>query len=150
MDRLWLYLLLTLAAGFAVASQAGINATLRQHLGHPIWAGLVSFAVGTLAIAAVTLLLRPAWPAWAAAAAAAPWWAWTGGLLGAFFVVTALVVAPRLGAATLVAVVVAGQIAASLILDHYGAIGFPQHSVNPMRLLGAALLVSGVVLVRAY
>jgi transporter family-2 protein len=58
------------------------------------------------------------------------------------------VLAPRLGAATLVAALVAGQMVASLLIDHYGWVGFAVHPVNPVRILGAALVVGGVVLVQ--
>jgi bacterial/archaeal transporter family-2 protein len=55
---------------------------------------------------------------------------------------------PRLGAATVLALIVVGQMIGSLAFDHFGAFGIPQHSANPLRLAGAALLVLGVALVR--
>jgi len=58
------------------------------------------------------------------------------------------VLAPRLGAATLVAAVVAGQMIASLLLDQYGLLGFPTHPMNGLRVLGAALVIVGVILVQ--
>jgi transporter family-2 protein len=71
-----------------------------------------------------------------------------GGLLGAVYVLTTIILAPKLGAATLIAAVVAGQMMASLILDQYGLVGFPVHPVSALRLLGAALVIAGVVLVQ--
>jgi bacterial/archaeal transporter family-2 protein len=63
-------------------------------------------------------------------------------------VLAAVVLAPKLGAGTLVAAVVAGQMITSLLLDHYGLIGFPIHSLSPLRLMGAALVIAGVVLIQ--
>ena len=76
------------------------------------------------------------------------WWHWSGGLLGAAYIVGTIVLAPRLGAATLIAALVAGQMIASLLVDHYGWVGFAEHPISPLRLAGAVLIVAGVVLVR--
>ena len=78
----------------------------------------------------------------------APYWHWTGGLLGATFVTSAVVLAPRLGAATLVAAVVAGQMVGSLLLDHYGVVGYPQHSLSIERVTGGMLVMTGVALIQ--
>jgi transporter family-2 protein len=140
-------LLLALAAGALLPVQAGINAQLRSVLGSPLAAALVSFLVGTAGLALVALVLRvpvPLRAAWAASA----WWEWVGGLVGAAYVLTTIILAPKLGAATLIAAVVAGQMMASLALDQYGLVGFPVHPVSAVRLLGAGLVIAGVVLVQ--
>jgi bacterial/archaeal transporter family-2 protein len=58
------------------------------------------------------------------------------------------VLAPRLGAATFVAALVAGQMIMSLVIDQFGWVGFAEHAISPLRLLGAALVVGGVILVQ--
>jgi transporter family-2 protein len=73
---------------------------------------------------------------------------WSGGIIGALYVLAAVVLAPRLGAGTLVAAVVAGQMITSLVLDHYGLIGFPVHPLSAVRFIGAALIIMGVVLIQ--
>jgi transporter family-2 protein len=73
----------------------------------------------------------------------APWWAWTGGLLGVVFVLVSLGLVNRLGAAFLFALVVVGQMLASLVIDHYGLLGVTEHPITPIRLLGVALLLGG-------
>jgi bacterial/archaeal transporter family-2 protein len=60
------------------------------------------------------------------------------GLLGAAYIAVTVVLAPRLGAAALIAALVAGQMMASLIVDHFGWVGFAQHAVTPLRLAGGA------------
>jgi len=79
-----------------------------------------------------------------------PWWVWLGGLMGGFYVVAAAVTAPHLGAATLIALVMAGQSLASLLVDHFGWVGFDQHQLSAGRLGGMALVAAGVVLVRIF
>jgi bacterial/archaeal transporter family-2 protein len=78
----------------------------------------------------------------------APWWVWVGGLLGAFYVLGSVVAAPKLGAATLVAVILAGQAVASLLVDHFGWVGFEENPVTLGRLAGIAFVAVGVALVR--
>jgi transporter family-2 protein len=142
-----LFLLLAVLAGAMLPVQTGVNVQLRGLLGQPLAAALVSFLVGTLGLAAVVALLRvpvPVGAAWGRSA----WWHWSGGLLGAAYIAVTVVLAPRLGAAALIAALVAGQMMASLIVDHFGWVGFAQHAVTPLRLAGAALIVVGVILVR--
>jgi transporter family-2 protein len=139
--------LVALAAGAGLPVQAGINAVMGRYAGRPEWAALVNFAVGLVALAAWLLALRLAPPP-ATALARAPWWAWTGGFLGAFYVSAVVLLTPRLGVATTLALGVAGQMVAALALDHVGALGLELRPVSPGRILGVALLVAGVVLVR--
>jgi transporter family-2 protein len=141
------FLVLALAAGVLLPVQAGLNAQLRSALGSPIAAAFISFLVGTAALAAVALVFRVTFPfsrAWAVTHPVQ----WSGGIIGALYVFAAVVLAPKLGAGTLVAAVVAGQMITSLLLDHYGLIGFPVHSLSPVRLIGAALIIAGVVLIQ--
>jgi len=142
-----LLLLLALAAGVLLPVQAGVNAQLRSVVGSPLTAALVSFLVGTAGLGTAAVIFR-APMALRAAWAVSPWWLWVGGLIGALYVVATIVLAPRLGAATLVAAVVAGQMIASLLLDQYGLLGFPTHPMNGLRVLGAALVIVGVILVQ--
>ena len=142
-----LLLLLALAAGVLLPVQAGVNAQLRSVVGSPLTAALVSVLVGTAGLGTAAVILR-APTALRAAWAVSPWWFWIGGLIGALYVVATIVLAPRLGAATLVAAVVAGQMIASLLLDQYGLLGFPTHPMSGPRVLGAALVIVGVILVQ--
>ena len=146
---IWVYVVFALAAGAMLPFQAGINAELSGWLGSPVRAALVSFLVGTLALLALTLVAFRGWPG-AAKLADAPWWVWLGGFLGAFYVAGSIVVAPKLGAVTLLAMVLAGQALASLVVDHFGWVGFDERPLTPGRLAGIALLAVGVALVRIF
>jgi bacterial/archaeal transporter family-2 protein len=140
-------LLIAIFIGALLPVQTGINAQLRTFLGHPITTALVSFGVGAIGLLAAVLSLGipvPLATAWSQSA----WWQWTGGLLGAIYIAGAVVLAPRLGAGTLIAAVVGGQMIASLVLDHFGLVGFPEHPISGARLLGATLVILGVALIQ--
>jgi transporter family-2 protein len=144
-----LYLLFAFAAGAVLPFQAGINAQLAHWLHSPIRAAFAGFVVGTIALFVLSVLVWRPLPS-GTRLANTPWWVWIGGLLGAFYVTGSIVTAPRLGAATLIALVVAGQSLASLLVDQYGWVGFHEHHVNAGRAAGMALVVAGVALVRIF
>jgi len=145
----WIFVLFALVAGAAMPLQAGINLRLKTALGDPTWAATVSFAVGTLLLFAYALVSRTPTPTMGMAATA-PWWAWTGGLFGAFIVFSLIILAANLSAATMMAWILAGQFLAALILDHFGLLGFEVHQITWPRVLGVALLIAGALLVNKY
>jgi transporter family-2 protein len=144
----WPYYLFAVVAGAMLPFQFGINSVLARYVDGAARASLVSFTVGTLSLLLAVLLFYRGAPS-SEKLAGAPWWVWIGGILGAFYVLGSVVTAPKLGAATLVALILAGQAVASLTVDHFGLVGFDENPVTPGRLLGIALVAAGVVLVRA-
>ena len=80
----------------------------------------------------------------------APWWLWTGGIFGANYVLVALILAPRLGAATLIGLTVTGQMISSVVLDHFGLVGYPLHPITAGRLVGSVLLLLGTTLIQRF
>ena len=141
-----LAIFLVICGGGMLALQAPTNAMLARAGGSPVLAALISFAVGTIALFLVWLVSanRPN----SAQFVALPWYAWLGGLYGAFFVAVAAYGAPRIGLAPLITISIAGQIAMALWLDQIGALGLPREPINPGRIFGALLVVAGVILVR--
>jgi bacterial/archaeal transporter family-2 protein len=138
--------LLGLAAGLGLTIQVGMNVQLRRVLQGSWSAALVSFLVGTLAIIGVLCAIRTPIPA-RETLAAVPHWAWFGGLFGAFYVGISTIVAAELGATSLLALGLAGQLATALVVDHFGWLGLPENPITGMRLLGVALLGAGVWLI---
>src|SRR5690348_12594311 len=122
--HLLVYVLLAAAAGALVPVQTGANAELARRLGHPVLAALVNFTVGAVALAAATLAVtRPAGAV--SRALGAPWWAWIGGLLGATFVVVAVVVIRHVGATAQLAAMLAGWMIGALLVDRLGLLNLP-------------------------
>ena len=75
---------------------------------------------------------------------------WTGGLLGSFYVFASVILTPRLGAATTVALILTGQVLASIGIDHFGLLRVTSQEATPLRLLGAGLIVAGVLFVQRF
>jgi len=139
-------IILVLAGGALISLQAPTNAMLSMAGGSPVLAALISFAVGTLALL-VTWLATAKRPG-ADAFAGLPWYAWLGGVYGAFYVAVAAYAAPRIGLASLVTIGIAGQILSAIWLDHFGVLGLAREPISLVRAVGAMLVVIGVVLVR--
>ncbi|MEE4112727.1 MAG: DMT family transporter, partial [Desulfobacteraceae bacterium] len=137
------YVILAIVAGFCLPTQAGINSRLNIWTQSPVLAAAISFAVGTAALIVYALILRIPLPS-ISGVKHYPWWIWSGGFLGAFLVAATVVLAPRLGAASMIALIVSGQMLASVVLDHYGLIGYTVHPLNMWRACGVLLLVGGV------
>jgi bacterial/archaeal transporter family-2 protein len=147
------FLVAACLAGMLSSMQPGMNARLGQVAGSPLWGGLVNFVIGCALIALVVVVLRFAagdamgsLPT-TSKMAAAPWWAWLGGLLGATYVCTAIFVVPKVGGVNYFMCVVVGQIIGHAIIDRYGLLGLPAHSLTPVRVVGIVLVVGGMLLV---
>ena len=140
-------ILLAVAAGVSIVVQQVLNSNLRMALSSAAWSGFVSYLVGVVCMALLALALRAPLPA-VGVAARIPWWAWSGGLFGAIFIGLAILLVPHLGAATFIALLVTGQMLASVAFDHFGWLGLAQRPADVLRLVGVALLIGGVVLIR--
>jgi transporter family-2 protein len=142
------FALLAAAAGGCIALQAAANSRFRTNLGdQPLYAAFFSIC-GTIVVAAVAMLvLRPTPPSMDDLRRT-EWWNWVGGPLGALIVLAGAALTARLGAAAFIALVVGGQLLCSLVLDHFALMGLKEQPVTPGRLLGAALVVAGVVCVK--
>ncbi|HEY1186695.1 MAG TPA: DMT family transporter [Gemmata sp.] len=142
------FALLAMGAGACIALQASANGNFRKNLGdNPLAAMYLSICGTILTATFAVLLLRPTIPS-LAAVRGTPWWNWIGGPLGALIVLAGAALAPRLGAALFIALVVGGQLLCSLALDHFGLMGLNEQALTPGRVLGAALVVVGVLCVK--
>jgi transporter family-2 protein len=149
MSNIYLYLLLALLAGAMMPTQAAINNKMAAFVDSPVLAAFISFFVGTVAlfiyvVASGTPLTN------LASAKNAPAIAWTGGLLGAFFVAAAVTLVPRLGVAMTFSVIIAGQMIVTLTLDHFGLLSIESRPVNWFRIAGILLITGGVILIQKF
>ena len=140
------------AVGAGVALQGIVNAGLARALGSYVVAAAISFWVGTITLTAISLASGGVGGALAQAKAGGlglGWWI-AGGLLGAAYVSTMTFAVPKLGIGAATAFVVAGQLIAAALFDHYGLLGIAEHPINLMRALGICLLIVGALLVRFF
>jgi transporter family-2 protein len=131
-------------AGAIIAVQALINARLGQVLGNGMHAVVVSFVIGT--VGAVAYCLIEGGPAASVEVLrGGPWWMWTGGLLGVAFVWSTIFAVPKIGVSVLFPLVVAGQMVAAIVLEHFGLLGSTVQPISWARVGGVLLVVLGVV-----
>lgn len=143
MDR-GLAVLLTAVAGGLIALQAPINAGLGKSTGS-LPAALVSFTIGTAALAAIVILSGKA--GGLSSTFDVSWYYLLGGLLGAIYVLNALIAVSAIGAGGVAAATIAGQLTASVAIDRLGLFGLDEVPLTPERLVGVGLLFAGTLLV---
>lgn len=142
-------IVLALIAGALVPFQAGTNAILGRTLGHPLWATVASLFVSLICILPLILVLRLQLPK-LDAAVQAPIWIWFGGLAGVIFITAALMLVPRLGGTGFIACVIAGQMTAALIIDHFGLMGLAEKSASLGRISGVLMIFAGVIIIQRF
>jgi transporter family-2 protein len=143
-----LLIAIALALGAILPLQAAINARLAKTAGSPVMAAFVSFAVGTIAL--MIFLIAAGQFNFRYVSAGSSWWIWTGGLLGTFFVAGIVVLLPKLGAALSFSLVIAGQMLAAILFDQFGWMGLAVKEISAGKIIGAILLIAGVILIRKY
>ncbi|TGL57686.1 DMT family transporter [Leptospira sarikeiensis] len=148
--NLFLPIIFALLSGLAMSIQPGINSILGKNIQSPLLASTVSFFVGTIALAIVAFTVGEMKSASfiIQTIKEQPWWIWTGGLLGAIVVTSALVFAPKLGATSWIAFFLLGQVVTSILLEKWGVLGFPEKPISIQKLIGLGLLVLSAWLVR--
>ncbi|HEY9049872.1 MAG TPA: DMT family transporter [Ohtaekwangia sp.] len=142
------WIILSLMAGSFLPIQAGLNARMGKAVESPVYASLISFAVGSIAL--VIYILVTAQPVSWAGLKAAPLHTWLGGILGAFYVTVVVLAFPKLGPALTFGLIVLGQMVISLLLDHFNVLVMQQQAINIWRIVGVLLIVAGVVIIRKF
>ena len=132
------------AVGGLIALQPAVNAGLGKATGN-LAAALVSFAIGTAALAVIVALSGQA--SGLGSTFDVPWYYLLGGLLGAAYVFTALVVVSAVGAGGVAAATITGQLTFSIVLDRLGVLGLEEQPITFERGLGVALLLAGTYLI---
>lgn len=132
-----------LATGCMVAMQSPINAALSRSIG-ALEAALVSFAGGFLVLAAATAMFGKGS---LVKAPTVPVWQWSGGLLGAMMVLTAIVSVPKIGVLSTALAMIVGNLAMAAFIDNYGWFGVPVTPFGLRRLVGFCLVLAGLYLV---
>ena len=143
------YILTTLAffLGGLLPIQVGVNAELAKYINSSILAALVSFLVGGVCLILGALIFKTPLPT-LNQVTSLPTWLWGGGMIGAAVVLGSILAGPKIGALALISLLLAGQLVVSILIDHYGWLGFPIQKMNIQRFLGVLLLVGGFLLIR--
>ena len=147
MDKL-LWIVLAVIAGSFLPMQAGINARLGKAAESPAAASLISFTIGAAALVIYVLMSKQS-ISWQGLKAA-PAFAWLGGLLGAFYVTVVILAFPRLGPGLTFALVVAGQMLFTVVLEHFNILVAQPHAMNVPRFIGVLLVIVGAIIIRKF
>ncbi len=143
-----LWIAMALAAGSALPIQGGINTKLGKTLASPLHAALISFSIGAAGLFVYCWLIKQT-VTWTGLKQL-PLGYWAGGVLGAFYVSSVILVFPKLGPGLTFSLVVAGQMFVALLLEHFNLLVAQPQPVNLGRLLGVTLIVTGVVLMKRF
>ncbi|SFM79950.1 DMT family transporter [Methylobacterium pseudosasicola] len=147
---MWYLYGLTILAGLANAVQPGQNATLSKSLGLPITAALLTLLISTAALLVGGLAIGKLEMPSGQQLVQVPWWAWLGGFLSVLLILAQLYASPSIGAASFLGIIVTVGVAASIVLDNYGWVGFAVHPASLWRILGAVLMTVGVAMVALF
>ena len=145
-DILWI--LLALVAGTMLPIQGALNTRLGREGQSPFHASMISFIIGALSVALYVALTRQS-VSWSGLRGA-PAYAWLGGVLGAFYVTVIILAFPRLGPGLTFALVVAGQMIISMLLEHFDILVAQKNPITAVRLGGIALIIAGVILIKFF
>ncbi|MCY7779603.1 DMT family transporter [Bacillus haynesii] len=153
----FLYMMLGLFAGMASPIQTSINSELRNALQSPFVASLISFLVGMFVLLFLTTIIEHRrlfhlnnLQTAKIFVTGSPWWLWTGGILGVIFITSNILLLPIVGASLTVVLALSGQMIIALIIDHFGWFGIPKHRLNVQRILGIALMITGIMIIQHF
>jgi len=147
MDKV-IWIIMVAIAGALLPVQAGLNTKMGKEIASPVWASLISFVVGAIALLIYVGVTKNSLQL--SGLKTVPAYTWVAGALGAFYVTVVVLAFPKLGPALTFGLIVAGQLLISLFLDHFNILVHQQHSINMYRIIGMLLIVGGVVLIRKF
>jgi transporter family-2 protein len=141
---------LALLCGIILTSQIGSNVLLGKLLGDSYVPAAINMLIGVVTTGLLLLIVHKPLPS-GATAGTVPWYVWiAGGVLGTLYLTGNILLAPKLGAGALVALVVTGQLLFAVLCDHFGWLGFAQHTASLWRCAGCLLLVAGAALIAKF
>ncbi|MBS7128710.1 DMT family transporter [Haemophilus parainfluenzae] len=141
----FVYLIIALAAGVALATQSAINTQLAKAMsGQAVIATFISFAVGTIVLFFIAWVKTDLWGN-LSTVPSQPWWKLIGGILGAVVVFTTVLLAPKLGITAMLFFIIVGQLITATTIDHFGLIGMPIREVNITKFIGLIIVAFGLV-----
>ena len=141
----FVYLIVVLAAGVALATQSAVNTQLAKAMsGEAVIATFISFAVGTIVLFFIAWVKTDLWGN-LSAIPSQPWWKLIGGVLGAVVVFTTVLLAPKLGITAMLFFIIVGQLITATTIDHFGLIGMQIREVNITKFIGLIIVAFGLV-----
>lgn len=147
MDKIF-WIVMAVIAGAFLPMQGSMNSKLAKAGENPVYASMISFTIGVLALVAYILLTSQnvSWKG----LKDAPSYSWLGGVLGAFYVTVIVFAFPKIGPGLTFGLVVAGQLITSIVMEHFQIMGTPHQPISLGRIVGVLLIIIGVVAVKKF
>ena len=134
-----------LVAGSFIPLVGILNGRAGRVLGDPLFACVLVFIVGLVLAIAVTAFTGRGMSDFQSFGQLKGI-EYFAGFVVAFYVLSATVLAGKIGVANFIVMAVSGQIIFSLLIDHFGLFGAPIRPVNLLQLGGASMLLGGLVI----
>lgn len=147
MDKIF-WIVMVVIAGAFLPMQGSMNSKLAKAGENPVYASMISFTIGVLALV-VYILLTSQNVSWKGLKDA-PSYSWLGGVLGAFYVTVIVFAFPKIGPGLTFGLVVAGQLITSIVMEHFQIMGTPHQPISLGRIVGVLLIIIGVVAVKKF
>ncbi len=135
-EATWISMLASLAGMAGVLFVTALGGR-EPRLHQPFDRGMVFGLIAGIMLAALILASR-----------GIPWYLALTGFLPVPYLLAASYIGPRIGLGVFLGSIIAGQLIGGIVLDHMGAFGADQRRVDLVRLIGAVVLVLGVILIR--
>lgn len=144
----YILMVVTFIVGAIIPIQAVLNARLGKQTLGPLMGALLSFLTGAVILIILNMAIHGSAMFNTRTYATGPWYIWLGGVIGAIFVAYITWVNQQQGMALTFALVVAGQIFISLLVDHYGLFGSVVRTITLEKIIGAVLIIGGIILIK--
>ena len=128
-----------------IFTQTTINSQLREHVESPYASSLISFLFGTALLLLLTIVIEGQLFPSLETLQSMEWWAYLGGALGIYVVLSAIVVFPRIGGVQTVAIPIFGQMLMSLLIDYFGWFAMDKRPLSLINIMGLLILSIGIV-----
>ncbi|PVX39806.1 transporter family-2 protein [Pasteurella langaaensis DSM 22999] len=138
----FLLIIIVILAGMGLSVEAGLLSALSQNVGN-LWATFSIFSVGTVLTFLLMLFFAPRK---VPSLLSQPNWTLTGGILGPMYVVILALITPKIGIAMAMIGVLFGQVAKSLLIDHFGWFGMPRLQVDKKRVVALFFIIIALML----
>lgn len=140
----WLGYILCAVAGVLLATQPSTTSALAKY-SFSSFAALISFLTGLIVVTVYFLIEFISGNLEITNISNVPWWAWSGGIVGAFYIICISILTKDLGATVLFGIIVAAQATVALLIDHFGWLEMPVRSINWGRGIGTLLIIVGTI-----
>ena len=144
----YVLMIITFFVGAIIPVQAILNTRLGRQIGGSLMGAFMSFFTGTVALFVLNLIVSNHAMMNLKQTITGPWYIWLGGLIGAIFVGYITWVNQQQGVALTFALVVAGQIFISLLIDQFGLFGSAIRTITLEKIIGAVFIIAGIILIK--